>query len=102
MEPAQGGSGGDAVHLRHADVHEHHVGSVLANGCHGMCAVVHLPHDHKVLGGGQDQLEACAHQRVIIDQQHLYLCHCSSASTTKSPDASGPCTSVPPARATRS
>ncbi len=54
------------------------------------------------VGRGQDQPQPGAHQRVVVDQQHPHVAHVSSASTTKSPDPSGPCTRVPPASATRS
>src|SRR3978361_1565117 len=75
---------------------------MLAHRLHRAGAIVDLTDDDEVLSGGQDQLQSGAHERVVVDQQHLYFCHSSSASTTKSPDASGPCTSVPPASATRS
>ena len=102
VEAAQRRGRGDAVHLRHPDVHQHDIGPMLADGRNGPRPVVRLAHDLEVLGRGQDDPEPGAHQRVVVDQEHLHPHHCSSASTTKSPEPSGPCTRVPPARATRS
>ena len=50
VEPAQRGGRGDAVHLGHPDVHQHDVGSVLADRGDGAGAVVRLAHHLQVLG----------------------------------------------------
>src|SRR4051794_34838424 len=73
-----------------------------ARGRDGVGAVGSLAHHLQLLGRRQDHPETGTHQRVVVDQEHPDLHHGRSASTTKSPEASGPCTRTPLARVTRS
>src|SRR5882757_2072080 len=68
---------------------------------HGGTAVARLADHDDVLGGGEHHPQTGPNERVVVDEQNLH-CHGNLAATTKSPLASGPCDSVPPARSTRS
>ena len=58
----------DAVHPRHADVHQHHVGLQRPHLVEGLQAVPGLADDREVLLGLQDHPEAGAQQRLVVDQ----------------------------------
>jgi hypothetical protein len=66
-EDAPGGF--QAVHLRHPDVHEYHVGTVLEHRRDRLGAVCGLGDDRDA-GLGQDQPEAEPHQLLVIGDQH--------------------------------
>ena len=103
---AQQAGGGDAVELRHADVHEHDVGPVAVDGAQHAAPVVGLADDLDALRAGQHHPQPRAHERVVVDEQdadgRAHAGHGRVARRTKSPAASGPCSSSPPASATRS
>src|SRR6187549_3839792 len=71
-------------------------------GRDGVGAVGSLAHHLHLLRRRKDHPETGTHQRVVVDEKHPDLYHGRSASTTKSPEASGPCTRTPLARVTRS
>src|SRR3954447_22961876 len=71
-------------------------------GRDGLRPVRSLAHHLQLLRRRQDHPETGTHQRVVVDQEHPDLHHGRSASTTKSPEAFGPCTRTPLARVTRS
>jgi hypothetical protein len=68
-----------AVHARHLDVHEHHVGVGRGDDFHGGGAVVGLAHDFQIVLRLQDQPQAGAHQMLVVDQ-HDADAHASSFS----------------------
>ena len=67
QEPARGL---ESVELRHADVHEDHVGSELAGACEGLESVGRLADDLDVLLRFEDQPEAAAHERLVVGDEH--------------------------------
>jgi hypothetical protein len=65
---AQQARGGDAVGLRHADVHQHDVRAMAIDGCEHPAAVVGFA-DHLDPGGsGEQHPQARAHERVVVDE----------------------------------
>ncbi len=58
--------GGDAVHHRHPDVHQHDVGSELAGEPHGLAALGGGA-DHGAAARLDDELETGAHQVLVVD-----------------------------------
>jgi len=89
--------GFDAVHLRHADVHQDHIGTGCLHGDDGIAAVAGFA-DHLEDGVGVDQrLEAGPDQFLVVDDHdpdHGRLRRGKTARTTKlSP--SGPASSWP-------
>ena len=90
---AQQAGGGDAVELRHADVHEHDVGAVAVDGGEHAAAVVGLADDLDALGAGEHHPQPGAHERVVVDEQDAdgvaHAVHGSVARRTKSPRGVG-------------
>ena len=68
----------DAVHVRHGDVHQHHVGRQFAGQAHAFRAVLRLADDLQLGIGAQQHAQPRAHDRVIIDQQDPYRAHACS------------------------
>ena len=65
------GRGGDPVHDRHQQVHEHDVGLELADELDGAPPVLGLAHDLDVVEQLEEPVQAAADDRVVVDQQHL-------------------------------
>ena len=59
----------EPVQLRHADVHEHHVGAVCPRSCDACAAVGGLAHDLDVSLAAEHQRQRRADQRVVVDDQ---------------------------------
>ncbi len=107
-----GGPGGgeearrlDAIHDRHADVHQHHVRSELPRQRHGLQTVRSLPHDREAGARLDNQPKADAHQRLVVGDQHRDGHRYSSGSRTRTanpPSATTPVVRSPWKRATRS
>ena len=79
-----------AVHDRHQDVHEHHVGADEAALVQGFRAVRRLGHDLDVVAGGQQDLEALSDHLVVVDDQHpdvASLAHAPILSSGRSSEA---------------
>src|SRR3954454_3495365 len=98
--------GFEPVQPRHADVHQRHVRPQLADHLHGLLPVLGLAHDLDLGLGLQDHLEAGAHERLVISDQHSYQCSSRSkgslACTPKPPSFLYPASISPPSIATRS
>jgi hypothetical protein len=62
--------GFDAVHARHADVHQHDIGRMLGRRLDGFLAGAGLGDDLDVAGGLQHGLEAGAHHRLVVGDDH--------------------------------
>ena len=62
-----GGGGGQAVHLGHADVHEHDVGAVFVGGLDGFEAGAGFGDDVDVGLVVEDHGEATAHEGLVVD-----------------------------------
>lgn len=58
----------DAVHRRHADVHEHHVRPGLAGERDGLCTVGGLTHDHDARLGAQKLRHTRADEGLVVRQ----------------------------------
>jgi hypothetical protein len=59
----------DAVHVRHADVHQHHIRIELAGERDRLGAVCGLADDLDVGFGAQDHPEAAAHKLLVVREQ---------------------------------
>ena len=96
----------DPVETGHADVHQDHVRLELPCEAHGVFPVLGLAHDLEVGTRLDDQREAAAHERLIVDDQHPDAHDASPsgicARTTYPPSAAEPIRTEPPSRATRS
>ena len=92
----------DAVHLRHAHVHEHDIRVELRRQAHCLLAVPRLAHDRQVVLRVEHHAEADAQQRLIVDQEHRRA-HSPAAGdstarrvwTRQPPAGSGPASTVP-------
>src|SRR3954447_21334152 len=93
--------GSDSVELRHADVHEDDVGAVEVDRAEHLAAVRGLGDHVEVLGAGEHDPQAGAHERVVVDEQDADH-RGRLARRTYAPSGSTPCSSVPPASETRS
>src|SRR5436309_14866417 len=93
--------GSDAVELRHADVHQDHVGAVEVYRAEHLAAVRGLGDHVEVRGAGEHDPQAGAHERVVVDEQDADN-RGRLARRTNAPSGSTPCSSVPPASETRS
>jgi hypothetical protein len=60
----------DAVHQRHAHVHQHHVGVQFGCQGNGFGAVGRLAHHAEVVAGVDHHAEAGAHQGLVVGDQH--------------------------------
>ena len=67
LDPADGG---DAVHVRHEQVHQHHVGLQPAGHRHALGAVGGLADDLDVGLQVEEGPQAHPDDRVVIDEQH--------------------------------
>ena len=63
------GGRGDAVEAGHADVHEDDVRGRDAERLQRVAAVAGLAHDGHVGLGVDDEPEACAHERLVVDEE---------------------------------
>ena len=96
--------GGEPVHPRHPDVHQHDVGRVGVDRGGHLGAVGDLGHHADVVGAGQHHRQRRAHERVVVDEQDAdrraaHAGHGSQARSSKSPPGVRPCSSRPPASA---
>ena len=84
----------EAVHLRHADVHEDDVGLLARDEVDGFGAVRRLADDLDVVGRPQQHREAAAHERLVVGDRDRgsfrRLRTGSSATTRKPPPGAGP------------
>ena len=55
---------------RHAEIHQHDVGTVLGDRGGHLVAVGGLPDDRDVVGLAEHQPQAGAHERVVVDEEH--------------------------------
>src|SRR3712207_4498271 len=62
----------DAVHARHPDVHERHLGQQVRDTLQGFNAVGGLPHHLYPLFEVQDRPQALPHEGLILDYQNPY------------------------------
>ena len=68
---ARNGAGGlDAVHFRHADVHEYHVGPKALRLLYRIGPVSGLADDLDALVGAENGLEAAAHEILVVHDEH--------------------------------
>ena len=65
----------DAVHDRHPDVHEHHVGLCALGEGDRLGAVRRLADDIDVRLGLEDHAEAGPHQRLVVDDHDPDAAH---------------------------
>jgi hypothetical protein len=94
----------DALHARHADVHEHHVKMRAARDLDRRGAVTGLGDDIDVGLGVQQRAEARTHQHLVVDHRdpdHRVSGTGNDASTVSSPDCTLVCR-VPSYSVTRS
>ena len=102
------GCGGcKAVHFRHADVHQHDVGSVLADGVDGLEAVARFGDDIDVGLVLEDHRKAATHEGLVVDDGDadghvLSISKGMWALTRKRSGGSGSAVKVPPSSAARS
>ena len=61
---------GDAVEIRHADVHDDDVGLEQPGSVGGLAPVVSLPDELDSLVTREHTAQTGAHQRVVVDDQH--------------------------------
>ena len=97
----------DAVHDRHAHVHQHHVRASLATDLHRLLAVRGGSHDAEVRLGAEERREPGADDLLVVDDDDTDRHPAapgigSSASTAKPPPSAGPTVSVPPTMIARS
>src|SRR5262249_49078407 len=64
--------GGDAVDVRHAHVHQHHVGLRQPALLDRLTAVRGFADDDDRVVGGQDGSQAGTHEVVVVDDQNAY------------------------------
>src|SRR5918998_1247568 len=103
----------DTVHHRHANVHEHDVGPLVAHDVEGLDAGGGLPH-HREVGFGVDQRAQPAAHQILVVHQHdggragrVVVAHVPSpvgitARTSKPPSGRASVVSVPPSARARS
>ena len=72
---ANGDRGLDAAHLRHLEVHEHDVRTVLAEERQRLGAVAALPDQGDVRVVSERSRDAFAHHRVIVHQEDTNRAH---------------------------
>ena len=65
----------DAVHARHADVHQHDVGRVGLGGRDRLLAGARLGHDLDRAGRLEHRLEAGAHHRLVVGDDDAQAAH---------------------------
>src|SRR5690349_20774392 len=98
--------GRQAVHSRHANVHQHDAGLVFGDGAFDLAAVGGLADDLNVTGARQQHAEPGADQCVVVDDQHAdplaHDGHGSHACSRKWPRSSSPCSRRPPESVARS
>src|SRR5581483_12052862 len=98
--------GGDAVHLRHPQVHQHHVGPLLAGEGDRHAAVGCLADHGDVVAGLQQHPEPGSQQGLVVGEQHPDHSAAPAtgrlARTSKPPPDLGPAVSLPPTAAARS
>ncbi len=71
VRPAQQGAGGlDAVHLRHAHVHQHDVGARHGHRRHRLAPAPRLRHDRQVRLRVHEHGQPGADQRLVVHQGH--------------------------------
>ena len=103
----------DAVHHRHADVHEHDVGRQFARERDRLGAVGGLAHDLEVGRRVDEHAEAAAHERLVVGDEHAdrRVAHVMTRSSRRVAaarrrgsrrPAAAPASNVPPSAATRS
>ena len=64
----------EAVHVRHPDVHEDHVGELAAGVFDGLAARAGLADDLEVVGLGQHRRDPLPHELVVVHEEHSN-CH---------------------------
>jgi hypothetical protein len=57
----------DAIHVRHVDVHEHHIGCGLGDVAHHVAAIGPTTHETHVLRGVDEQLQPFAPLGIVIE-----------------------------------
>ena len=96
----------DAVHHRHADVHEHDVRHVEAAGRDRLRAVARLGDDLHVLGGIDEDAESGSDQDLVVDDDdpdgHVLASEVCNLACTLKPCPCRPVNSCPSYSATRS
>ena len=60
----------EAVHHRHPDVHQHHVGVLAGGEGDGLGAVARLADDLDVGLAGEQHREAAAHEHLVVGDHH--------------------------------
>ena len=60
----------EAVHHRHPDVHQHHVGVLAGGEGDGFGTVARLADDLDVGFAGEQHREAAAHERLVVGDHH--------------------------------
>ena len=105
--PGEGERGLEAVHHRHPDVEEAHVGPDAARERHGFRAVGGLADDLDAGLRVEDHAEPRAHELLVVGDEHAHA-HVdqpergSTAVTAQPPPGTGTASQVPPSRAARS
>jgi hypothetical protein len=103
---AQQLGGGQALHPRRADVHQHDVGPVLGHRLCDLAAVRGLGDDRDVVGACEQHGQPGANQRVVVDDEHAdplaHFGHGNHARSRKLPCPSSPCSRWPPESVARS
>src|SRR3954454_24689199 len=99
-------SGLEPVQARHADVHQRHVRLKQLDLLDALLTVDRLAHDLDVGLRVEDHLEARAHERLVVRDQHSHECSSRSkrslACTPTPPSFRYPASISPPSIATRS
>jgi hypothetical protein len=70
--------GFDAVHLRHAHVHQHDLGKDAPGQLDRLATVPGLAHDEDVYLRLQDRADGLTHYGMIIDQEDAHRVHAAS------------------------
>lgn len=85
--------GGEAVHRRHPDVHQDHVGREFTDERRDLGAVGSLSHDLETVGAAEHEGESRAYERVVIydEQPDSHAAHGSQARTWNPPSPVAPC-----------
>lgn len=63
-------SGGDAVEMRHANIHKDNVRVELASARHGSVTVLRFTHHLDTVVAGENRPKSGAHEVVVIDEQY--------------------------------
>ena len=97
----------EAVHDRHPDVDQTHIGTQSACKCDGFCAVTGFADDLDTRLRVEDHAQARADQVLVVGDEHahvhaVHLARGSAAFTTHPPFGPRPASQVPPRRAARS